>query len=283
MATPMDFVSAMYRNAPDYDLEYQGRTADIPWLEALCAKYAPGGQVLDLCCGTGRETVALARWAARSGARVTGVDVTPEMLDLCRAKIAAEPPEVQRAVRLVLADIRTMDVGKGSYHFACVPFNSFLHLLTTADQLAALRNIADHLVRGGYFIADIFCPSVSRLEQALGPTWVREELAIEDQATGSLLTRRAVARYDETTQIQNIRFYYEIYELGGKRKLKRAYWSPLSIRMIFPAEWRLLLAAAGFSIVAEWADYAGTPFGQKETSAKSSLMLFLGQRQSLPR
>src|SRR6202000_3080203 len=49
------------------------------------AAIAPGETVLDVACGTGNA----ARRAAEAGARVTGLDITPELLDEGR-RLAAE-------------------------------------------------------------------------------------------------------------------------------------------------------------------------------------------------
>lgn len=51
---------------------------------------APGATALDVACGTG--TVAIA--AARLGARVTGVDLTPELLDVARRRAVEAGVEV---------------------------------------------------------------------------------------------------------------------------------------------------------------------------------------------
>ena len=60
-----------------------------------------GLEVLDVGCGQGIASRAL----ARAGARVTGTDATPEMLDAARAHDAAEP----LGIRYVLADAQRLD------------------------------------------------------------------------------------------------------------------------------------------------------------------------------
>ena len=50
----------------------------------------PGMRVLDVACGTGNATLP----AARKGARVTGVDIAPNLLEQARRKAAAEGLEV---------------------------------------------------------------------------------------------------------------------------------------------------------------------------------------------
>ena len=47
---------------------------DRPLVEATRDELASQGDVLDYCCGTGSQTVAL----ARAGGRAVGVDISPE-------------------------------------------------------------------------------------------------------------------------------------------------------------------------------------------------------------
>ena len=56
--------------------------ADEPLLQKLISAI-PSGRALDAACGTGRWTEFL----ADSGQQVTGVDVTPEMLDVARSRV----------------------------------------------------------------------------------------------------------------------------------------------------------------------------------------------------
>lgn len=52
------------------------------------ASLGPGQRALDLCCGTGDVALAL----ARTGATVTGLDFSPAMLDVARARARAAGP-----------------------------------------------------------------------------------------------------------------------------------------------------------------------------------------------
>src|SRR5437660_6765081 len=52
---------------------------------------APGMQVLDVACGTGNLAIP----AAHKGARVTGLDLAPNLLEQARARAAAEGLDVR--------------------------------------------------------------------------------------------------------------------------------------------------------------------------------------------
>jgi len=77
--------------APGYDaancLMSLGR--DRQWRRIVAARCAlgPGDRALDLCCGTGELSLALA--ASAPGLSVVGLDFSPEMLSLARRKAEA--------------------------------------------------------------------------------------------------------------------------------------------------------------------------------------------------
>src|ERR1700720_639537 len=62
---------------------------------------AQGRRVLEIACGSGRGLVPL----ARAGFDVVGLDISPHMLALARAKLDTEPAASPHA-RLVQADMR---------------------------------------------------------------------------------------------------------------------------------------------------------------------------------
>ena len=65
---------------------------DARWKDRLTRVVAPqpGERALDLACGTGDIAYRL----AGAGARVCGLDITPRMLQLARAKIQRRPHRV---------------------------------------------------------------------------------------------------------------------------------------------------------------------------------------------
>jgi SAM-dependent methyltransferase len=65
--------------------------ADVGELVVARARIAPGMHVLDVACGAGNAALT----AARAGGRVTGLDLTPKLLDAGRAKAQAESIEIE--------------------------------------------------------------------------------------------------------------------------------------------------------------------------------------------
>lgn len=71
------------RWAPYYDLIHNGLPGEAQYY--LSEALRSGGEVLELGCGTGRVCIL----TVFSGLRVTGLDISPRMLVLCREKLAA--------------------------------------------------------------------------------------------------------------------------------------------------------------------------------------------------
>jgi len=117
-------VRAMFdRIARVYDLMNSVMTAGLHhrWREraADLAALQPGGQALDVACGTGDLAIALARRVGPSGA-VIGSDFSDPMLERARAKSSAVTWEWGNALELPYPDNRfdAATVGFGARNFS---------------------------------------------------------------------------------------------------------------------------------------------------------------------
>jgi SAM-dependent methyltransferase len=155
------------RIAQWYDAEHDPFADDVQFYRDLAQGAGP--TVLEVGCGSGRVTVAL----ARLGRSVTGVDASAAMLERCRRRLAAEPPAVQGAIRLVHADVRALGAeAPGPFALALVPLNTFAHFVTPADRLAALAAIRARLVPGGRLVIDLDLDAPRRLLESPGQLWL---------------------------------------------------------------------------------------------------------------
>ncbi len=104
------------------------------------------GPILEPAVGTGRVLIPL----LEAGLTVEGVDGSPEMLAVCRARCA------QWGLHPVLheGDMRTLSLSK-RYEAVIVPAGSFLLIERREESIGALRRFRDHLVPGGRLIVDI--------------------------------------------------------------------------------------------------------------------------------
>jgi demethylmenaquinone methyltransferase / 2-methoxy-6-polyprenyl-1,4-benzoquinol methylase len=106
---------------------------------------APGGRVLDVATGTAGVALQL---AARTGARVTGVDLTPQMLSVGATKSAASP---QRAT-ISLALARGEQLPFADATFDALTFTYLLRYV--ADPEATLKELA-RVVKPGGVVANL--------------------------------------------------------------------------------------------------------------------------------
>ena len=116
--------------APSYDRlnHVLSLGVDKCWRRRALKEVVDGSvqQILDVACGTGDSTIALAKGAAL-GSRVTGVDISEGMMALVMRKAAHEG--VHDRIRLQAADAEALPFAEGSYHrvFCAFGIRNFEH------------------------------------------------------------------------------------------------------------------------------------------------------------
>src|SRR5260370_22573381 len=99
-----------------------GRLQDVAFYRDATRDF--GDPILELGCGTGRITMAL----AEAGKRVTGLDLSERMLQRAEKKRAALRLEARERVHLVQADMARVDLGE-KFRLVIIPFRPFQHPL----------------------------------------------------------------------------------------------------------------------------------------------------------
>ncbi len=224
------------------------------------------GPTLELGCGTGRVLIP----TAAAGHAITGLDLSPQMLALCRDKLSRQPDEVQARVRLVEGDMTNFDTGQ-TYSLVTIPFRPFQHLVTVAEQRAALECINRHLVPGGRLILDLFNPDPLRLVPNPDYAGEFEDLPVTELADGRRLRRTVrVAAYHREQQYNEVELiYYVTHRDGRQERLVQAF----PMRYFFRYEVEHLLELCGFSAVDIFGGYDRSTF-----SSDSSEMIFVAEK-----
>ncbi|MFH1129761.1 MAG: class I SAM-dependent methyltransferase [Pseudomonadota bacterium] len=106
-----------------------------------------GEKILDLGCGTGRHSVAL----AQAGMEVTGIDLSEHQLDLARA--TAKECKVQ--VAWLQRDMRDLD-DLGPFDVCVSLFTVFGYFDEQEENQEVILQVAAALREGGRFLLDIF-------------------------------------------------------------------------------------------------------------------------------
>ncbi|MGB9456535.1 MAG: class I SAM-dependent methyltransferase [Bryobacteraceae bacterium] len=185
------------------------------WLHRL----PPAAHILDVCCGTG----SLAAQLTARGHRVTGLDISREMLAYARADAPA--------AEFFVADAASFHL-PGVCDAAVSTFDSLNHLLEPAALEAAFRNIAAALRPGGLLAFDML------LEEAYSTRWGESFALVR---ADHLLTITGAA-FDSRSRIARITV--------TMLRLLEAAWQRSDVtieeRCYSPAEISRALALAGF-------------------------------------
>jgi SAM-dependent methyltransferase len=104
------------------------------------------GKVLDLCCGPGRHSVAL----AKRGIPVTAVDRTEYLLSMAKKNAT----DLNLEIEFVLEDMRNF-VRPGAFALVLNMFTSFGYFDNKDDDLQVLRNAYESLAPGGAILIDL--------------------------------------------------------------------------------------------------------------------------------
>jgi SAM-dependent methyltransferase len=230
-----------------YDWMHQGYEADIPFYARLAEQR--GGPILEVACGTGRLTMAL----ARAGHEVVGIDRSAAMLDIARAKLADEPTEVRERIELVEADMTDFDLGRA---FACVfvPNASIFHVAGRFPLRRCMACLYAHTRPGGVAVVDAVSP-VDMSEQNLGhPVLITEGV---NPATG-LLTREYKQAMSVSWATQTVRVEHVFVEGEGDDEKRVEFVQ--QYRWLEQEEGSTLLRRAGYPEVDVLGDFDGGPF-----------------------
>ena len=197
----------------------------------------PHHSVLDLCCGQGRHSIAL----AKTGLDVTGVDLSEEMLAIARstaAQITFAPArggnaEGKGGLQFQQADMRRLpNEFSGKFDAVINMFSSFGYLETEEDDQQALHQIASCLKPGGKVLMDL-----------LNREWViinNEETDWHRHDDGRIVLERRQLDLQTST---NHLTYTEILPDGSRNEM-----SGLHMRLYSLTELTKMLAAAGLNL-----------------------------------
>ncbi|KJD43360.1 class I SAM-dependent methyltransferase [Paenibacillus terrae] len=167
----------------DFQGAYQEVQKMISWL-----KLPQGSSVLDLCCGMGRHSLAL----ADAGYKVTGVDLSGVLL---REAHASDP---EGRVSWHQGDMREVPLEE-SFDAVVNLFTSFGYFEEDAEQLRVLKEIYRLLKPGGRFIIDYLNPAyvvahlVPHSSRADEGSQIEEHRVIEDGFVKKQIAIRSIA------------------------------------------------------------------------------------------
>lgn len=243
--------------ASSWDL-LRGDTSSFPDRHFFRKIIQDNGQpALDVGCGTGR---LLLEYLA-DGFDVDGVDVSPEMLEICRQK--AE--KLSLAPKLYAQPMELLDLPR-QYATIIVTSSSFQLVTDQAKAFQALRRFHHHLKTKGLLVM-----SIMEVSEDVSEDWVLvgEKPRPED---GLMVRRWEQARYDPADQLKHTENRYELIEDSQVIYSELHQRSP-ELRVYSLDQISDLLKEAGFKNVR-----AVSGFSHEPATTEDSVFCMFGER-----
>ncbi len=186
-------------------------------------------EILDLCCGFGRHTIAL----AERGYRVTGLDYSQHLINYAR-EYNAHPNATY-----VVGDIRGPYPSR-SYALIANLFTSFGYFDSHDDHQQVFHTMRDHLAPGGRLVMDFLNSTVLRSTlvpesmSMIGETTVIQERWIDEPFVRKTITINVPCQAEHT--------------------FEERVW------LYSPEDLRSMMETAGLHVVRAFGAYDGSPF-----------------------
>ncbi|MEU6708211.1 class I SAM-dependent methyltransferase [Streptomyces wuyuanensis] len=214
-----------------YDEDIPPINQDHPMIGFIRDQVPPPASIIEYGIGTGRISVPL----HRIGYRITGIDVSLEMLKRLRSK-----PE-SADMNLIHGSITEPNIDEKFDAVICM-FNTLLHVHTLEGQVSALRRAADHLSPDGVLLLE------NTPAQEIFERHDRLSTQMIDNDSAWIVARRM------NPVTQELRVGYIFIRDG------RVNVTPLTFKYIWPSEIRLMASMAELEIVSEYGDWVKSPF-----------------------
>lgn len=223
-----------YRDPINYDLEFGGEIDKYNFYLEL-AKLT-SGEVLEFACGTGLTMIHL----AKCGIKVSGVDITPEMLEYGRIKGEGLP------VTFIEGDARTFECKK-RFSMIYLTGNAFQAFLSDEDQNSLLKTVYKHLEPNGIFAFETRNPMGTDLSNQEETNWGQfiDNDGIPVQVSGTQY-------YDGKNHIMH---WVTFRDWGFKKTTSR-----IACRFTDNDTLKSTLNNNGFNIENQYSDWDKTPF-----------------------
>jgi len=225
---------------------------DIPFYRDLLP--SSNASVLELGCGTGRVTTALASQCAF----IQGIDISPAMVDVCCSKIAGLSLPSER-VTVSVGDISDFDLGR-PFEFIIARYRVLQNLETTGEVDGLLTCVRRHLARDGTCILNAFNPHCAPDE--LRETW----LVPGDRLNWETMTADGkVACYDRRIRLdkEHLILYPDlVYRHYRGSSLVREVVLHIAMRCYYPETFEQLILGHRFEIANRWGGYLGEQYGK---------------------
>lgn len=202
-----------------------------------------GSKILDICCGSGRHSIEL----AKRGFDVTGFDLSDYLISQAN-KLKNKLKERNLKLKFLINDMRNFNFKK-SFNVAINIFSSFGYFENDSENFKVFKNVNSSLKKNGYFIFDF-----------LNESYLRKNLIKKDFV---IINSKKVL---QERRIEND-FVFKDIKIGSKIYNERIKLYPLTTI-------KTELEETGFSIHRVFGDYYGNKFEKN----KSKRFIIIAQK-----
>ncbi|HEY2803281.1 MAG TPA: class I SAM-dependent methyltransferase [Actinomycetota bacterium] len=222
------------RIAEAYDERFVRRLDTMAAVEAIAdlATAAGATRVLELAIGTGRIALPL----KERGFDIRGVDASEAMV----AKLQEKPNGDE--IPVTMGNFADVPV-EGTFKLVYLVFNTLFALLTQAEQIECMQNVASHLEPGGLFVLECFVPDLARFDR--GQRISAANVGVDDVQFDVAVHQAREQRVDSM----------HVVIRDGEVKTY-----PVRLRYAFPSELDLMARIAGLRLRERWGSWDREPF-----------------------
>lgn len=190
--------------------------------------------LLDVACGEGTFAVGM----AAQGYRVTGVDLSPQMIALASERAA----KADKGVDFRVEDMRTLPF-EGEFDLVTCFFDSLNYLLTVEGLYEAFQGAFGALRLGGFYIFDM------NTIYGLAVEWMREQTYIQNEAEDFIEIHRQEFDYENLIASMSI----TVFKAQGDHWVR---FDEMHRERGYPiADIQFLLNEAGFEIAGMYGNF----------------------------
>jgi SAM-dependent methyltransferase len=242
-------------NNPEYLALYKHRDKhDAKKIISLLFKHIrlpAGSKCLDLACGNGRHSVLF----ARKGYNVTGLDLSPFLINEANKRLKTEYKEYKNRLNFVIKDMRNIGF-VNEFSLVVNLFTSFGYFNTRNENFRVIKQVSGALKTGGYFLFDFL--NKEHLIKTLVPFNIKK-------LNGSVFMQ---VRYIEKSAVKKDII---IIEPDSKGKTSKVHQFLEKIQLYSVSDFKKVFKKNGLKVIKLFGSYKGEKYYQ--TSSERLIIL----------